>query len=93
MTRQDGNLWVSDEYGPFIYYVSAAGEFLSAIEPPRAILPLDTNGQRFFTSAQDPATGRVANQGYEALTTTPDNKYLYAMLQSATVQVCSVPSA
>lgn len=34
----------------------------------------------------DPVTGRVANQGFEGLTISPDQKSLYAMLQSGTVQ-------
>lgn len=65
----DGSFFISDEYGPFIYYLSAAGDLLAAIEPPQAILPLDANGQKFFTSAEDPVTGRVANQGREGTCT------------------------
>lgn len=46
----DGSFYVSDEYGPYIYHVSATGVFLGAIQPPRAIVPLDANGNYFFTS-------------------------------------------
>lgn len=40
--------------------------------------------QGFVTNPADPDTGRGNNQGLEALTASPDGKYLYAMLQSAT---------
>ena len=33
---------------------------------------------------EDPDSGRSNNQGLEALTASPDGKYLFAMLQSAT---------
>lgn len=46
----DGSFYASDEYGPYIYHVSATGVFLGAIQPPRAIVPLDANGDYFFTS-------------------------------------------
>lgn len=82
----DGTFFISDEYGPYIYYLSASGTLLSAIQPPNAFLPRDANGNLDFTSASDPTTGRVANQGFEALTVDASNRYLYAMLQSATVQ-------
>lgn len=101
----DGSFYVSDEYGPYIYRVSATGVFLGAIQPPRAIVPLDANGDYFFTSdvnsscsdhdglvlilalwQADPVTGRVANQGFEGLTLSPDQRSLYALLQSGTVQ-------
>lgn len=114
----DGSFFASDEYGPYIYRISATGEILGAIQPPRAIVPLDADGNYFFTSAvgwsslskriflahsdnlllpillavlpkndqADPVTGRVANQGFEALTISPDQKSLWATLQSGTVQ-------
>lgn len=83
---QDGSYWMSDEYGPYIYHLSSAGVIISAIQPPRAFVPLDAQGNYYFTSSADPATGRVANQGFEALTVSPDNKFLYATMQSALVQ-------
>jgi hypothetical protein len=40
----------------------------------------------FEIEPEDPETGRANNQGLEALTASPDGKYLYALLQSATMQ-------
>lgn len=59
----DGTLWVSDEYGPTIYHVASDGTILSAIEPPRAILPHLADGTLYFeTEGATTTYGRVANQ-------------------------------
>ena len=63
--------WISDEYGPYIYKYSSDGQLQDVIQPPAAILPLDESGEFYFTSDDDPATGRSANQG-EYLTSKPD---------------------
>jgi hypothetical protein len=79
-------LWVSDEYGPYIYRFSEDGRMLEAIQPPLAILPLDATGHLNFTAAVNPTTGRTPNQGFEGLTYDPRTQTLYALLQSATIQ-------
>lgn len=35
----DGEFWVSDEYGPFVYRFSREGRMLGAIRPPEAYVP------------------------------------------------------
>ncbi|KAF2865923.1 esterase-like activity of phytase-domain-containing protein [Massariosphaeria phaeospora] len=94
----DDTFWISDEYGPYIYQFDKRGKMVSAIRPPDAFIPI-RNGTESFNAAsppiydpdfeilpEDPETGRANNQGLEALTASPDGKYLYAMLQSATIQ-------
>ncbi|NYZ11421.1 autotransporter domain-containing protein [Azospirillum sp. RWY-5-1] len=92
----DGSFFVSDEYGPYIYRFSSTGTLMSAIQPPRALLPF-RNGSLDFSSNNpatgqptpspaDPTTGRQNNQGLEGLAITPDQKQLVALLQSATRQ-------
>ncbi|KAF8961939.1 esterase-like activity of phytase-domain-containing protein [Flammula alnicola] len=81
----DGSYWLSDEYGPYIYRFSAAGNLIQTIQPPSAILP-EVSGSLDFTSLDDPDTGRASNQGFEGLTLDPTTNSLYAMLQSATIQ-------
>ncbi|KAI0777723.1 esterase-like activity of phytase-domain-containing protein [Trametes elegans] len=81
----DGTFWVSDEYGPYIYLLSAEGQLIETVQPPEAILPL-VDCQLNFTSATDPDTGRSANQGFEGLTLDASGQTLYALLQSATIQ-------
>lgn len=55
--------WISDEYGPYIYRFAANGNLIQTIQPPAAILPLDSSGALNFTSQTPPATGRTGNQG------------------------------
>jgi hypothetical protein len=92
----NGEFFVSDEYGPYIYRFSASGRMRAAIRPPDAFIPL-RGGKESFSSNNpgpgadaprpaDPASGRQNNQGFEGLTVTPDGKTLVAILQSATRQ-------
>ncbi|KAF8326354.1 esterase-like activity of phytase-domain-containing protein [Cantharellus anzutake] len=83
--NKDGSYFVSDEYGPYIYRFRRDGTLLSTIQPPEALVPL-IGGSLNFTSAINPDTGRTPNQGFEGLTISPNGRYLYAMLQSATIQ-------
>ncbi|KAF2006922.1 hypothetical protein P154DRAFT_615026 [Amniculicola lignicola CBS 123094] len=94
----DGSFWVSDEYGPYVYQFNKHGKMVDAIRPPEALIPR-RNGSESFDAASPPIynpnavvipatpdTGRSNNQGLEALTSSPNGKYLYALLQSATIQ-------
>ncbi|PSN67411.1 hypothetical protein BS50DRAFT_621420 [Corynespora cassiicola Philippines] len=94
----DGSFWISDEYGPYMYQFDMSGKMINAIRPPDALIPL-RNGSESFNAAsppiydpdvvvtpEDPETGRANNQGLEALTASPDGRFMYALLQSATMQ-------
>jgi hypothetical protein len=96
VVNADGTLWVSDEYGPYVYKFSAEGRLLSAIRPPDALIPKRSGADSFASnnpgagqpapSPVDPATGRQNNQGLEGLSLSPDGRTLFALLQSATRQ-------
>jgi hypothetical protein len=94
----DDTYWISDEYAAYVYQFDSKGKMLQAIRSPDAFIPL-RNGTESFSAAsppiynqdfeitpEDPSTGRANNQGLEALTASPDGKYLYTMLQSALIQ-------
>lgn len=94
--RPDGSLYVSDEYGPYVYKFSADGTLQSVLRSPDALLP-QRNGSTSFSSNNpgdgqpapspaNPASGRQNNQGLEGLTITPDGTKLVALLQSAARQ-------
>ncbi|OJD17291.1 hypothetical protein AJ78_02625 [Emergomyces pasteurianus Ep9510] len=92
---RDGTFWVSDEYGPYVYQFSHEGKMIQAIQPPEAYLPR-RNGSLSFSAAsppiydpdklpvpEDTESGRNNNQGFEALTVSPDGKELFVMIQSS----------
>ncbi|CBF83548.1 hypothetical protein AN3023.2 [Aspergillus nidulans FGSC A4] len=92
---QEGYFWVSDEYGPYIYRFNKNGKMVLALQPPEAYLPR-RNGLLSFSAAsaplytpdklpnpEDPESGRNNNQGFEALTISPDGRTLTVMIQSA----------
>lgn len=92
----DGSLMISDEYGPAVYHVSAAGQMLSATLPPPAFLPMRKGAVNFASNnpgpgaskpdPEDPETGRQNNQGFEGMAFNPADKTLTVVLQSATRQ-------
>ncbi len=93
---RDGTLWVSDEYGPYVFKFSATGQLLSVIRPPEAIVPKRGGADSFAsnnpTEGQpapaplDPVTGRQNNQGLEGMSVSPDGRTLFTLLQSAARQ-------
>ncbi len=96
VVNADGSIWVSDEYGPYIFRFTADGRLVSAIRPPEAIVPKRGGADSFASNnpgpgqaapvPADPATGRQNNQGLEGLSVSPDGRTLFALLQSAARQ-------
>jgi hypothetical protein len=82
----NGNLLVSDEYGPSLYEVHrSTGAVVKTYQTPANLIPRDsvTNIPSF---AADPTTnpaGKRSNRGFEGLAISPDGRHAYAMLQSA----------
>ena len=96
VVNADGSVWVSDEYGPYVFRFSAEGRLLSALRPPEALIPRRGGADSFASnnpgagqpapSPADPVTGRQNNQGLEGLALSPDGKTLFTLLQSAARQ-------
>ena len=98
----DGTIWVSDEYGPYIYHYTENGTLLHVIRPPEAFIPMrpDASGHPvenfsansppvgviYNPSPGNPVSGRQNNQGFEGMAMSPDRDTLFVLLQSALIQ-------
>ena len=97
----DQTMWISDEYGPYVYHYDMSGRLLRVINPPDAFIPmrLDPATQKpvenFSANSPpigqnynlgNPVSGRQNNQGFEGLAMSPDRKTLFVLLQSALIQ-------
>lgn len=87
---RDGGFFVCDEYGPFIYRFDSNAVLQFTLTPPAAWIPKvgPAFGSRSnnFTAVTGPDSGRKNNRGIEGVAITPDEKRLFAMLQSPLVQ-------
>ncbi|MDB5091841.1 MAG: uncharacterized protein JWR09_5835 [Mucilaginibacter sp.] len=90
-----GDIWVSDEYGPYVYRFNAAGKMVAALRPPDAFIPMRDGHESFSANSPpqgtrydlgSPQSGRQNNQGFEGMSITPDGKHLFVMNQSALIQ-------
>jgi len=81
----NGNLLISDEYGPSLYEFNRSGEFVRAFNNPANVIPRDsvTNVPSFGVDPAANKAGKRNNRGYEGLAISPDGQYTFAMLQSA----------
>ena len=83
----DGRLFISDEFACNIYRCSSGGLFDGIIPAPDAFVPY-AKSDICFSSEDDVHVqrGRMANDGFEGLSLSPDGTQLYAMLQSPLAQ-------
>lgn len=80
------SVFVSDEYGPYIYQIDrATGERLKTIALP-ANLGVNSLSSAGANEISGNTSGRVANKGMEGLAITPDGKTLVGFMQSALLQ-------
>ena len=77
----NGDLWVGDEFGPWILHFSGGGRLL---DPPFALPGGLMSPNNPFLNGVRPAT-QPNSRGLEAMAITPDRRYLYAALEGATV--------
>jgi hypothetical protein len=75
----NGDLWVGDEFGPWILHFDANGILL---DRPFEIPGVRSPNNPWLNGA--PAT-HPNSRGFEAMAMTPDGKYLYAALEGATL--------
>lgn len=77
---RDGDLWVGDEFGPWILHFSSTGVLL---DPPFAMPDgIESPNNPFLNGA--PPT-HPNSRGLEGMAISPDRKHLYAALEGATL--------
>ncbi len=78
----DGTFWVADENGPSITHVHADGRIITRYVP--AGTAKDYEGARYDVVDSLPAilSKRQLNRGIESLTVSPDENFLFVMMQS-----------
>ncbi len=75
----NGDLWVGDEFGPWILHFDSRGRLL---EPPFGVPGIHSPNNPGF----DPTTATQPNsRGFEAMSISPNGRFLYAALEGATV--------
>lgn len=75
----NGDLWVGDEFGPWILHFDARGRLL---DPPYEVAGIKSPNNPTLNGAE--AT-QPNSRGFEAMAISPDGKSLYAALEGATL--------
>jgi hypothetical protein len=76
---KNGDLWVGDEFGPWILHFDAHGVLL---DHPFAIPGVRSPNNPGLNGA---AATQPNSRGFEGMAITPDGKFLYAVLEGATI--------
>jgi hypothetical protein len=80
----NGNILVSDEYGPSLIEFNRNGQEVRRFTAPANIIPRNAvTGTPNFAGDAGNTAGKTSNRGFEGLAISPDGKYAYATLQSA----------
>ncbi|MEJ8814504.1 esterase-like activity of phytase family protein [Variovorax ureilyticus] len=86
LSRDGKSVFISDEYGPYLYqFDRRTGERLRVFTLP-AILAASHKAATGATEISGNTTGRVANKGMEGLAISPDGRTLFGFMQSPLIQ-------
>ena len=81
----NGNFYISDEYGPYLFEFNRQGHLVQRIDVPSTYLiaspSADPNAELLGNTS-----GRQANRGMEGLAISPDGGTLIGMMQNALLQ-------
>lgn len=90
---KNGNILVSDEYGPSVYEFNRSGQLVKTYTVPANLVPQVGSTVNYNAGATALTSGREGNRGLEGLAISPDGNYAYAMLQNGTVADGSLNAA
>jgi len=86
VSRDGKSVFVSDEYGPYVYeFDRATGQREKSYKLPD-LLHIAAKSAQSATEIAGNTSGRVANKGMEGLAITPDGKTLVGFVQSPLIQ-------
>jgi hypothetical protein len=80
-----GRLFVSDEYGPYIYDFNSAGRLVHRFDVPSKFL-IDYPNADSDVENMTNTKGRQANRGMEGLAISPDGGTLFGLMQNPLLQ-------
>ena len=81
----DGNIFISDEYGPYIYEFNRQGTRIRTIPVPAKFLIAHPNASS-ATELSENSSGRQSNRGMEGLAISADGNTLFGLMQSPLLQ-------
>ena len=82
---RNGNLLVSDEYGPSLYEFDRNGALVKTFTTPANLVPRSATNVPNYAGNAGNTLGKNNNRGFEGLAISPDGQFAYAQLQSATL--------
>ncbi len=83
---RDGHVFISDEYGPFVYEFDAKGRRVKELPVPAKFRPLAVGPKPEDELPPKNTAGRLPNRGMEGLAITPDGAKLVGLMQSPLIQ-------
>ncbi|HEY3788809.1 MAG TPA: esterase-like activity of phytase family protein, partial [Urbifossiella sp.] len=81
-----GTLFISDEYGPFLYEFDRKGKRLRSLPVPRRFLPNQAGEKPEEELPPRNLSGRQPNRGMEGLALSPDGGKLFGLMQGPLLQ-------
>lgn len=82
---KNGNMLVSDEYGPSLYEFDRNGQLVKQYNTPSNLVPKIASTTDYNSTPPTLTAGREPNRGMEGLAISPDGVYAYGVLQNGTV--------
>ena len=87
VSKDGKSVFVSDEYGPYVYqFDRATGARIATFELPASTFGVAKLSSHGADEISGNTTGRVANKGMEGLAITPDGKTLVGFVQGPLIQ-------
>jgi hypothetical protein len=80
-----GTFFISDEYGPDVFEFTLFGRLLRRLKVPSKF-KISNPSENPNTELLSNASGRQANRGMEGLAISPNDRFLFGIMQSALIQ-------